>query len=107
MHIKTNGTIDYLILNSCQFIPGTINQKVVPASDLLDPTHCSQSSEWSLGFPGAVCDHTIDFHRLSFNNPTPSSLKAKDVILTNSYGIKIETLANCFFLGNKLLYVLC
>lgn len=96
MHIKTNGTIELLIPNPCQFLPGTINHKVVPVSDLLDPSHCSQSAEWSLGFPGAICDHTMDFHRLSFNNPTPSSLKAKDVILTNSYGIKIHTLANWF-----------
>ncbi len=57
-------------------------------SPLLDPAHCSQSAEWSVGFPGAVCDHTVDFHRLSFNNPSPTSLKAKDVILTNSHGIK-------------------
>lgn len=58
-------------------------------SNLLDPAHCSQSAEWSVGFPGAVCDHTVNFHRLAFNHPTPASLEAKDVILTNSHGIKI------------------
>lgn len=57
-------------------------------SDLLDPAHCSQSAEWSVGFPAAVCDETINFHRLAFNNPSPSSLVAKNVILTNSHGIK-------------------
>lgn len=57
-------------------------------SDLLDPAHCSQSAEWSVGFPGAVCDETVNFHRLAFNNPSPSSLVAKNVILTNSHGIK-------------------
>ncbi|XP_029369318.1 PKHD1 like 1, tandem duplicate 1 isoform X2 [Echeneis naucrates] len=67
-------------------LTGQINHKVVPMSDLLDPAHCSQSAEWSLGFPGAVCDHTVDFHRLSFNNPSPASLRGKDVILTNSHG---------------------
>ncbi|XP_036949440.1 PKHD1 like 1, tandem duplicate 1 isoform X2 [Acanthopagrus latus] len=67
-------------------LTGNINHKVVPMSSLLDPAHCNQSAEWSVGFPGAVCDHTVNFHRLSFNNPTPSSLKAKDVILTNSHG---------------------
>uniref|UniRef100_A0A8C4EZ61 PKHD1 like 1, tandem duplicate 2 n=1 Tax=Dicentrarchus labrax TaxID=13489 RepID=A0A8C4EZ61_DICLA len=67
-------------------LTGDINHKVVPMSALLDPDHCSQSDEWSVGFPGAVCDHTVEFHRLSFNNPTPTSLKAKDVILTNSHG---------------------
>ncbi|KAK9526506.1 hypothetical protein VZT92_015203 [Zoarces viviparus] len=67
-------------------LTGNINHKVVPMSPLLDPAHCSQSDEWSVGFPGAVCDHTVNFHRLSFNNPSPASLKAKDVILTNSHG---------------------
>lgn len=57
-------------------------------SDLLDPAHCSQSAEWSVGFPAAVCDETVNFHRLAFNNPSPSSLVAKNVILTNSHGIK-------------------
>ncbi|KAM9340526.1 fibrocystin-L-like [Symphorus nematophorus] len=70
-------------------LTGNINHKVVPMSALLDPAHCSQSAEWSVGFPGAVCDHTVNFHRLSFNNPTPTSLKAKDVILTNSHGSSV------------------
>ena len=55
-------------------------------SPLLDMAHCTQSAEWSVGFPGAVCDNTVNFHRLAFNNPTPSSLRAKDVILTNAHG---------------------
>ena len=55
-------------------------------SPLLDMAHCTQRAEWSVGFPGAVCDNTVNFHRLAFNNPTPSSLQAKDVILTNSHG---------------------
>ncbi|XP_071356429.1 PKHD1 like 1, tandem duplicate 1 [Trachinotus anak] len=70
-------------------LTGNVNHKVVPMSSLLDPAHCSQSDEWSLGFPGYVCDHTVDFHRLSFNNPSPASLKAKDVILTNSHGTSV------------------
>ncbi|XP_054461971.1 PKHD1 like 1, tandem duplicate 1 [Anoplopoma fimbria] len=70
-------------------LTGNINHKVVPMSPLLDPAHCSQSDEWSVGFPGAVCDHTVNFHRLSFNNPSPASLKAKDVILTNSHGSSV------------------
>ncbi|XP_030597029.1 PKHD1 like 1, tandem duplicate 1 [Archocentrus centrarchus] len=67
-------------------LTGNISHKVVPMSDLLDPAHCFQSAEWSVGFPGAVCDHTVNFHRLAFNNPSPSSLQAKNVILTNSHG---------------------
>uniref|UniRef100_A0A3B4U1D6 PKHD1 like 1, tandem duplicate 2 n=1 Tax=Seriola dumerili TaxID=41447 RepID=A0A3B4U1D6_SERDU len=70
-------------------LTGKVDHKVVPMSPLLDPAHCSQSAEWSVGFPGAVCDHTVDFHRLSFNNPSPTSLKAKDVILTNSHGSSV------------------
>ncbi|XP_029299003.1 LOW QUALITY PROTEIN: PKHD1 like 1, tandem duplicate 1 [Cottoperca gobio] len=70
-------------------LTGTINNKVVPLSPLLDPAHCSQNAAWSVGFPGAVCDHTVNFHRLSFNNPSPESLRAKDVILTNSHGSSV------------------
>ncbi|XP_056153970.1 fibrocystin-L-like [Lampris incognitus] len=70
-------------------LTGNINHKVVPMSPLLDPAHCSQSAEWSVGFPGAVCDNTVHFHRLSFNNPSPSSLRAKDVMLTNSHGTSV------------------
>ncbi|KAG7219450.1 hypothetical protein INR49_009284 [Caranx melampygus] len=70
-------------------LTGNVDHKVVPMSDLLDPAHCSQSAEWSVGFPGAVCDHTVEFHRLAFNNPSPSSLQAKDVILTNTHGTSV------------------
>ncbi|KAM6899772.1 PKHD1 like 1, tandem duplicate 1 [Xenentodon cancila] len=70
-------------------LTGKINHKVVPMSKLLDPAHCSQSDEWSVGFPGAVCDHTVSFHRLAFNNPSPNSLHGKDVILTNSHGSSV------------------
>ncbi|XP_043994771.1 fibrocystin-L-like isoform X2 [Gambusia affinis] len=70
-------------------LTGNVDHKVVPMSSLLDPAHCSHSAEWSVGFPGAVCDHTVDFHRLAFNNPTPTSLQAKDVILTNSHGSSV------------------
>uniref|UniRef100_A0A3B5MVU8 G8 domain-containing protein n=1 Tax=Xiphophorus couchianus TaxID=32473 RepID=A0A3B5MVU8_9TELE len=70
-------------------LTGNVDHKVVPMSSLLDPAHCSHSAEWSVGFPGAVCDHTVNFHRLAFNNPTPTSLQAKDVILTNSHGSSV------------------
>uniref|UniRef100_A0A8D0AJK6 PKHD1 like 1 n=1 Tax=Sander lucioperca TaxID=283035 RepID=A0A8D0AJK6_SANLU len=70
-------------------LTGNINHKVVPSSPLLDPAHCSESAEWSVGFPGAVCDHTVNFHRLAFNNPSPASLAGKDVMLTNSHGISV------------------
>uniref|UniRef100_A0A8C5N9V4 Fibrocystin-L-like n=1 Tax=Gouania willdenowi TaxID=441366 RepID=A0A8C5N9V4_GOUWI len=70
-------------------LTGISGGTVVPMSSLLDPTHCAEGGEWSVGFPGAVCDETVAFHRLSFNNPLPSSLKAKDVILTNSHGTSV------------------
>ncbi|XP_051526679.1 fibrocystin-L-like [Myxocyprinus asiaticus] len=70
-------------------LTGNISYKVVPRSNLLDPRHCSLGTEWSVGVPGAVCDNTINFHRLVFNNPSPPSLQAKDVILTNSFGTSV------------------
>uniref|UniRef100_A0A8B9H868 Polycystic kidney and hepatic disease 1 (autosomal recessive)-like 1 n=1 Tax=Astyanax mexicanus TaxID=7994 RepID=A0A8B9H868_ASTMX len=66
-------------------LTGKPGSKVLPKSNLLDPTHCSDSVSWSAGVPGTVCDNTTSFHRLAFNNPSPSSLQAKDVILTNCY----------------------
>ncbi|KAJ8273405.1 hypothetical protein GJAV_G00101260 [Gymnothorax javanicus] len=67
-------------------LTGNPGSKVVPKTPLLDPAHCSQNAEWSIDFPGSICDQTINFHRLAFNNPSPSSLSAKDVIFTNAYG---------------------
>ncbi|KAM9385916.1 fibrocystin-L-like isoform 2-T2 [Pholidichthys leucotaenia] len=67
-------------------LTGNINHKVVPKTELLDPAHCIQSAEFSAGFPGYICDHTVSFHRLAFNKPTPSSLEGKNAILSNIYG---------------------
>ncbi|KAG9339164.1 hypothetical protein JZ751_024022 [Albula glossodonta] len=77
---------EVVLIDSDGSLTGNADHKVVPMSSLLDPGHCSQDAAWSTGFPGAVCDHTVNFHRLAFNNPSPSSLRAKDVILTNSHG---------------------
>nr|DBA24045.1 TPA: hypothetical protein GDO54_011748 [Pyxicephalus adspersus] len=70
-------------------LTGKTGAKVVPASGLLDPSQCSQSREWSAGFPGYVCNSTVSFHRLAFNNPSPSSLLGKDVIISNSFGYTV------------------
>nr|XP_055075555.1 fibrocystin-L-like [Misgurnus anguillicaudatus] len=67
-------------------LTGNVNSKVVPMSNLLDPSHCSQVADWSVGVPGAVCDNTINFHRLVFYSPSPGSLWYKNVNLTNSFG---------------------
>ncbi|KAK2887447.1 hypothetical protein Q8A67_015675 [Cirrhinus molitorella] len=67
-------------------LTGNVSYKVVPKSNLLDPRRCFLGTEWSIGVPGAVCDNTINFHRMVVINPSPPSLQSKDVILTNSYG---------------------
>nr|XP_055075552.1 fibrocystin-L-like [Misgurnus anguillicaudatus] len=65
---------------------GKVNSKVVPMSNLLDPSHCSQVADWSVGVPGAVCDNTTNFHRLVINNFSPYSLQYNNATLTNSFG---------------------
>ncbi|XP_065804470.1 fibrocystin-L [Labrus bergylta] len=67
-------------------LTGTVGNKVVSNSSLLDPAHCTHSEEWSNGYPGYVCDDTVHFHRLALNNPSPSSLNPKNILLTNDYG---------------------
>ncbi|KAA0710214.1 Fibrocystin-L Polycystic kidney and hepatic disease 1-like protein 1 [Triplophysa tibetana] len=67
-------------------LTGNMNSKVVPMTNLLDPSHCSQAADWSVGVPGAVCDNTTNFHRMIFYNTLPSSLLANKVILANSFG---------------------
>ncbi|XP_065144791.1 fibrocystin-L-like [Paramisgurnus dabryanus] len=67
-------------------LTGRINSKVVSMSNLLDPSHCSQVADWSVGVPGAVCDNTTNFHRLVIYNPNPYSFQYNNVTLTNSFG---------------------
>uniref|UniRef100_A0A8C0PQA0 Fibrocystin-L n=1 Tax=Canis lupus familiaris TaxID=9615 RepID=A0A8C0PQA0_CANLF len=70
-------------------LTGHRGHTVIPHSSLLDPSHCSQEAEWSIGFPGAVCDTTVSFHRLAFNKPSPVTLLEKDVVLSDSFGTSI------------------
>ncbi|XP_069572864.1 fibrocystin-L-like [Brachyistius frenatus] len=77
------------LVDSDGSLTGNINHKVVPLTALLDPAHCSQNANWSLGFPGAVCDHTVTFNRFAFNDPTPAILRDKNVIFTSSYGSSV------------------
>ncbi|KAM8882915.1 PKHD1 like 1, tandem duplicate 1 [Synchiropus picturatus] len=67
-------------------LTGNVDHKVVPWNNLLDPAHCTKSAEWSVGFPGAICDHTVEFSRFAFNNPTPSSLEGQNAIMYNEFG---------------------
>ncbi|XP_069076732.1 fibrocystin-L-like isoform X2 [Pleurodeles waltl] len=68
-------------------LTGTAGRKVVPKTSLLNPSECSRSAEWSFGFDGFICNSSVSFHRLAFNNPSPSSLRGQDVILSNHYGV--------------------
>ncbi|KAA8586228.1 hypothetical protein FQN60_007797 [Etheostoma spectabile] len=72
-------------------LTGNINNTVVPSSPLLDPAHCSMSAEWSVGFPGTVCNHNVNFHRLWISSSSPSS----QVMLTNSHGMTALTCQFC------------
>ncbi|XP_032616164.1 fibrocystin-L [Hylobates moloch] len=70
-------------------LTGHKGHTVIPHSSLLDPSHCTQEAEWSIGFPGSVCDASVSFHRLAFNQPSPVSLLEKDVVLSDSFGTSI------------------
>ncbi|XP_049710533.1 fibrocystin-L isoform X3 [Elephas maximus indicus] len=70
-------------------LTGHKGHTVIPHSSLLDPSHCTQEPEWSIGFPGSVCDDSVSFHRLAFNKPSPVSLLEKDVVLSGSFGTSI------------------
>ncbi|XP_063113704.1 fibrocystin-L isoform X1 [Cavia porcellus] len=70
-------------------LTGHKGHTVIPHSSLLDPSHCTQEAQWSIGFPGSVCDASVSFHRLAFNKPSPVSLLEKDVVLSDSFGTSI------------------
>ncbi|XP_036732330.2 LOW QUALITY PROTEIN: fibrocystin-L [Manis pentadactyla] len=70
-------------------LTGHKGHTVIPHSSLLDPAHCILDAEWSLGFPGSVCDASVSVHRLAFNRPSPVSLLEKDVVLSDSFGTSI------------------
>ncbi|KAL7883851.1 hypothetical protein SRHO_G00015090 [Serrasalmus rhombeus] len=84
---------EIVLIDTDGSLTGNPGYKVLPKSNLLDPAHCSDNASWSMGFPGSVCDNTISFNRLAFNNPSPSSLLSKDVILTNAFGTSVVPFA--------------
>ena len=60
---------------------------ILPSNPNLPPKHCSQSHSASVsGVPGSICDATMRFRRLSWNNVSPSSLNYRDALLTNEAG---------------------
>nr|XP_026692211.1 fibrocystin-L-like isoform X4 [Ciona intestinalis] len=64
----------------------TNQPKVITPSNPSLPPSCVESASFSVGFKGSVCPGNLKFHRLAWNKPLPSSLEAKDVNLTTSYG---------------------
>uniref|UniRef100_A0A8C5R062 PKHD1 like 1 n=1 Tax=Leptobrachium leishanense TaxID=445787 RepID=A0A8C5R062_9ANUR len=69
--IDTDGTL-----------AGGAGYKVVPESGLLDPSQCSKVDDWSVGFPGYVCNSSVSFHRMTLNNYMYSG----NPIISNSFG---------------------
>ncbi|XP_076157842.1 PKHD1 like 1, tandem duplicate 1 [Alosa pseudoharengus] len=67
-------------------LTGTVGSKVAPASPLLDPSLCTPHDEWSVGFPGLICDPSVHFHRLAFNHPKPTSLEGNFAVISNGFG---------------------
>ncbi|KAM4704928.1 fibrocystin-L [Rhinophrynus dorsalis] len=78
---------EVVLIDTDGTLTGKMGNKVVPQSGLLDPSQCSQNKDWSIGFPGHVCNSTVSFHRLAFKDPTPTSLLGKNVIISNSFGV--------------------
>ncbi|XP_072025340.1 fibrocystin-L-like [Amphiura filiformis] len=64
------------------------NYKLLPYNPNLPADHCNwgNSQFGSSNLPGAVCDETMTFHRLAFNNPLPISLKFKRTVFVNDNG---------------------
>uniref|UniRef100_A0A8C5WI58 Fibrocystin-L n=1 Tax=Leptobrachium leishanense TaxID=445787 RepID=A0A8C5WI58_9ANUR len=80
---------EVVLIDTDGTLAGGAGYKVVPESGLLDPSQCSKAQNWSIGFPGHVCQPAVTFHRLAFNNPTPTSLLGKNVIISNSFGASV------------------
>ncbi|XP_075126263.1 fibrocystin-L-like [Leptodactylus fuscus] len=77
---------EVVLIDTDGTLTGKVGGKVVPKSGLLDPSQCSQNSDWSAGFPGYVCNASVSFHRLAFSNPALYYYVSRDVIISNSFG---------------------
>ncbi|XP_053415184.1 fibrocystin-L isoform X2 [Nycticebus coucang] len=80
---------EMVLIDTDGSLTGYKGHTVIPHSSLLDPSRCTQEAEWSIGFPGSVCDASVSFHRLAFNKPSPVSLLEKDVVLSDSFGASV------------------
>ncbi|XP_072034167.1 fibrocystin-L-like [Amphiura filiformis] len=67
----------------------TPNSKLLPYNPNLPADHCTWGDPQygTIDKPGAVCDDTVNFHRLAFNNPHPTSLKFKRAEFLNDNGV--------------------
>ncbi|KAL5019598.1 hypothetical protein ScPMuIL_002490 [Solemya velum] len=65
-------------------LTGTPGGKLIPSTPTL-PSACSVFSS-SPGIEISLCPSNINFHRFSFNNISPKSLKFKMAIFSNQYG---------------------
>ena len=68
-------------------LTGTPHQTVIPTSPLYPPACTSGMTEFSGGnVDGSVCDDTVEFSRIAWNKPKPSSLLYAAVNATTTYG---------------------
>ncbi|XP_048254094.1 fibrocystin-L-like [Haliotis rufescens] len=70
-------------------LTGTAGGSIVPTTGILPPTKCTETAAFSMGIAGSVCDETVRFHRFAFKDVNPTSLKAKNISLTNAHGTSI------------------
>ena len=68
-------------------LTGVAGSTALPQSGILDPELCVKSDKFSDGVPGVVCQPSIKFTRISWNNPKPSSVLGKDGFVSNKHGI--------------------
>uniref|UniRef100_A0A8C5QTU9 Fibrocystin-L n=1 Tax=Leptobrachium leishanense TaxID=445787 RepID=A0A8C5QTU9_9ANUR len=78
---------EVVLIDTDGTLAGGAGYKVIPESGLLDPSQCRKENDWSVGFPGCVCNSTISFHRLAFNNLNPYSWR--DAVISNSFGASV------------------
>lgn len=79
-----------VILDLDGSLTGHVNGSVVPTNANLPPQHCIVSAQDSYGpHNGSVCDSNVKFRRLACNNAAPSSLRGKNLLLTNEYGTDV------------------
>ena len=68
-------------------LTGKAGGALIPTSGLLPPSLCRHDNASSTGgVNGSVCDPGVEFVRFAMNNPVPSSLIYRDLMITNEHG---------------------